>query len=190
VLTKLGLDLLGVPDYALDLPKLRGTDSVTSVDLSHKHLGHASAIVIASLITGNGVLTWLDLANNHIGFDGFRNHIVPEASKAIGAALRANKVLTTLNIQANSIGDEGAKALASALRVNGVLTDLNLGRNQIRDEGAAAIAEALRGNAVLKSLNLRYNGIDALVTRRLLRHGRDRVEIDEPDEPDVCCSVC
>ena len=48
VLAKLNLD-----GHALDLPKLRGTDPVTSLDLSGKHLGPASAVVIASLIEGN-----------------------------------------------------------------------------------------------------------------------------------------
>merc|ERR1711924_488226 len=96
-------------------------------------------------------------------------------------------VLTNLDLTKCGIGVEGAKAIGSALAVNGVLTNLNLGSNEIGSKGATAIAEALRGNEGLKSLNLRYNGIDALVTRRLLRHGRDRVKIDEPD---VCCSVC
>ena len=60
VLTKLNLD-----GHALDLPKLRGTDSVTSLDLSGKRLGPASAIVIASLIAGNEVLATLWLVQQH-----------------------------------------------------------------------------------------------------------------------------
>ena len=59
MLTKLNLD-----GHELDLPKLRGTDPVESLFLSGKRLGPASAIVIASLIAGNGVLTTLDLRDN------------------------------------------------------------------------------------------------------------------------------
>jgi len=65
VLTKLNLD-----GHALELPKLRGTDPVASLDLSGKHLGPASAVVIASLIEGNAVLKSIDLRWNKLGDEG------------------------------------------------------------------------------------------------------------------------
>ena len=43
--------------YALPIKKLKGTESVESLDLSNKRLGVASAIVIASLIGVNNALT-------------------------------------------------------------------------------------------------------------------------------------
>ena len=55
---------------AVDLPKLRGTDPVTSLDLSGRGLGSASATVIASLIAGNAVLTDLNLGDNDIRDEG------------------------------------------------------------------------------------------------------------------------
>ena len=61
VLTKLNLD-----GHELDLPKLRGTDPVTSLDLSRKSLGSASAIVIASLIAGNGCWPTRPLPQRHL----------------------------------------------------------------------------------------------------------------------------
>ena len=145
VLTKLALD-----GDELDLPKLRGTDPVESLDLSSKGLGSASAIVIASLIAGNGVLTDLNLLGNKIG---------PTGATAIAEALSVNGVLADLNLGRNQIGDEGAKAIGGALAVNGVLKVLNLRDNRISDAGAAAIAEALRANGVLKSLALSGNNI-------------------------------
>ena len=65
VLTKLDLD-----GHELDLPKLRGTDPVTSLDLPGEGLGPASAIVIASLIAGNEVLKSIDLRVNNLGDEG------------------------------------------------------------------------------------------------------------------------
>ncbi len=49
---------------ALPVKKLKGTDPVETVNLSGNLLGVSSAVVIASLIGGNGVLTSLDLSNN------------------------------------------------------------------------------------------------------------------------------
>ncbi len=63
-----------------------------------------------------------------------------------------NRVVTTLYLRWNKIGDEGAKAIAEALKVNAAVTTLYLGSNNIGDEGAIAIAEALKVNAVLKNL--------------------------------------
>ena len=42
---------------ALPIKKLKGTEPVKSLDLSHKRLGVASAIVIASLISVNASIT-------------------------------------------------------------------------------------------------------------------------------------
>ena len=50
--------------YALPIKKLKGTEPVESLDLSSKRLGVASAIVIASLIGGNGSMTRLDVRAN------------------------------------------------------------------------------------------------------------------------------
>ena len=72
---------------AVDLPKLRGTDPVASLDLSEKGLGPASAIVIASLIAGNGVLNTLNLEWNNIRAEG---------AAATAEALKVNGVLKSL----------------------------------------------------------------------------------------------
>ena len=183
VLTKLNLD-----GFALDLPKLRGTDPVTSLDLSNKGLGPASATVIASLIAGNAVLKSINLLRNNITVEGaaplvklFRERphmeslcgLKPDQTEAnfahwglrntdallIAADLEFNGVLKTLDIGYNSLGNEDATALASALRVNGVLTELDLSSNNINVAGAEALASALRVNDVLKTLNLKFNGI-------------------------------
>ena len=48
---------MNLDGYALPIKKLKGTEPVESLDLSHKGLGVASAIVIASLICDNASVT-------------------------------------------------------------------------------------------------------------------------------------
>ena len=87
--------------YALPIKKLKGTDPVESLDLSGKQLGVASTIVIASLISGNGGLTSIDLSGN-----------------------RLCGVWTQYGEQHGTYTAEGIAAIAEALHVNGSLTKI------------------------------------------------------------------
>ncbi|EOD30846.1 hypothetical protein EMIHUDRAFT_253633 [Emiliania huxleyi CCMP1516] len=144
VLKKLNLD-----GHELDLPKLRGTDPVESLDLSSWSLGPASAIVIASLIAGNGVLKRLHLGRNYIGDEG---------AKAIGGALAVNGVLKNINLSYNNLGDEGRKAIHDAVsgregfELEMVLTsiEIDLRGNKFGDEGKKAIQDAVSGREGFK----------------------------------------
>ena len=51
-------------------------------------------------------------------------------------ALLANKILTTIDLKFNSIGDDGAKELAKALKFTTSLQDFQLFGNPIGDDGA------------------------------------------------------
>ncbi|CAM2705334.1 unnamed protein product, partial [Rotaria socialis] len=73
--------------------------------------------------------------------------------------LQVNKVVTTLYLQANQIGDVGAQFLADALRVNTTLTELRLYTNKIGDSGAQYLGEALKTNQSLQDLRLQTNKI-------------------------------
>ena len=48
---------MNLDGFALPVKKLKGTDTVETLDLSGKNVGVASAVVIASLISVNGSLT-------------------------------------------------------------------------------------------------------------------------------------
>ena len=128
--------------YALPIKKLKGTEPVESLDLSHKGLGVASAIVIASLIGVNGGLTKISLAGNILEEEG---------TKAICEALEQNTTLKELDISghreySNIGGSAGAKHVAKMVRVNGALTSVKLGGNKLGDEGWGAIFAAICGN--------------------------------------------
>ena len=140
--------------YALPIKKLKGTESVESLDLSNKRLGVASAIVIASLIGVNNALTALDMSFNDLKDEGV---------SAVCEAIQSNKEtkLASLNVKKNGIGSIGANAVAAMVAVTGVLTTLNLSSNSLKDEGVNAVCEAIQSNKETKlaSLNFSDNSI-------------------------------
>ena len=145
----------------------RCVPAVRSVVLQSCALDRRGAVAFAGALTGNTVLTSLDVSRNSIGNEG---------AKAFATALSA---LTNLNLGGNELcgldfqgrgtyDASGIQALASALAGNAVLTSLNVADNSIGNEGAKAFATALSdGNTVLKTLNLDHNGIGAEGTKAL-----------------------
>ena len=113
---------MNLDGFALPVKKLKGTDPVEMLDLSGKNLGVASAVVIASLISVNGALTKLSLAQNKLEEEG---------TKAICEALEQNTTLKELDISGDHNGSNiniggraGAKHVAKMLGVNGALTKI------------------------------------------------------------------
>ncbi|KAH7054780.1 hypothetical protein BKA57DRAFT_434420 [Linnemannia elongata] len=87
------------------------------------------------------------------------NSIGDNGAQALSEALKTNSTLTTLNLYSNKIGPNGAQALSEALKTNSTLTTLNLEDNSIGDNGAQALSEALKSNSTLTTLNLSWNSI-------------------------------
>ena len=83
------------------------------------------------------------------------SHVVGGSlATAMEAALKANRVLRTLNLRNLVVGDDGAIALGAALNVNAALVSLDLGGSGVGDSGASALGNALKVNSVLESLDL------------------------------------
>jgi NLR family CARD domain-containing protein 3 len=78
---------------------------------------------------------------------------------AMAAMLLQNTLLTKISLKGNGIGPAGAIALAETLRMNSSLRELGLARNGIGNEGAAAMATALKFNTTLERLDLGFNSI-------------------------------
>ena len=94
----------------------------------------------------------------------------------LAAALRANEILTALDISHNGIGDAGATGVAELLKVNTTLQSIQLGGNGIGDSGAKALDDALRSNETLRALDLSENdGIGEM----LLRSVEEAVSLNE-----------
>ena len=128
---------MNLDGYALPIKNLKGTEPVESLDLSAENLGVASAIVIASLISVNDLLTSLNLGHNQLcGLDehGLGTYTA-DGITAIADALRVNGALTSLDLSKNQLcglgkyglgtyNADGITAIADALRVNGGLTEV------------------------------------------------------------------
>nr|XP_058957825.1 NLR family CARD domain-containing protein 3-like [Pocillopora verrucosa] len=78
---------------------------------------------------------------------------------ALAECLKCNKLLTTLDLSYNEIGDDGAAALGECLKYNKSLTTLHLSDNEIGNDGAAALGECLKSNKSLTTLDLSFNKI-------------------------------
>ena len=133
----------------LSVTELRGEpDACTECDLSHAGLGTASAIVIATLISANTVITTLNLSNNRLG---------ARAVSAIAEALPLQTTLTHLDLSGNSIGVDGAKALSEAL------IQVNCSVHTIALEGAHTLpVRALRGSEPSRTLKLERRNLGHL----------------------------
>jgi len=91
-----------------------------------------------------------------------RCHLDDSFAKALGEGIGAEeklKVLSSINLNGNLIGDEGALAISNGLEENQVLLVLNLVQNKIGDDGGVALAKALRKNTKLESLYFKGNPI-------------------------------
>ena len=108
----------------------------------------ASGIVIASLITGNAVLTSLNLYLNSIGNEG---------AIAIANALKSGRsVLTSLDVGFNNLEEEAALGIVRAVRPRDQMASLGLARCSIGPTGAAEIVEYVKGSAVLTTLKCAF----------------------------------
>ena len=96
------------------------TPGQTEADFSRQNLTSVDAILLASDLFVRASLTSLNIANNKIG---------PEGMKPLCEALKVNKALKVLDVNASSfgggeIGPEGAKYVADMLLVNASLTSV------------------------------------------------------------------
>ena len=96
---------LALDGRPLAVKQLRGTEPAASIDLAAKGLKTASAIVIASLIASNTVITELNLESNQIGADG---------AEHLARALVQNSKLTRLNVRNNDLDGVAARLLRHA----------------------------------------------------------------------------
>ena len=112
--------------------------ALTELDVSGKSLGTEGALVVAEYLRDNGALSSLSLKSN-----GLLNK---ESGEALAGVLKANSVLTELDISSNfeeynSASRDGAgfaQALAVGLIDSGALSALDLSSNRIPPGGAEA----------------------------------------------------
>ncbi|EFA81886.1 deliriumA [Heterostelium album PN500] len=86
-----------------------------------------------------------------------QNGIGNKAATCIGTCLVNNTTITHLNLSFNSIGNEGAEEISKALGTNKTLTHLDLSQNCIGLKGSKALSTAIQTTKTLHILNLSKN---------------------------------
>ena len=106
------------------------------------------------------------------------------AGAGVGAAcvlLRASRVVQTVDLGSNQVGDEGVQMLCEALRGHPTLQTMRLHANALGPLGGQALADLLLSNRSLAKLDVRGNHFDALSEQALRTAGGGRVVIHESD---------
>jgi hypothetical protein len=126
--------------------------TVTELDASGKNLGSEGALVVAEYLDGNGALTRINMSKNTLA--------TKEAGEALGNMLKANSVLTELDVSSNAIPHDGsgfAQGISKGLPDNEALTSLDISDNGLYAEGTKLLAEALKSNQIMTALNISSN---------------------------------
>ena len=116
-------------------------------------------MAVAELLKKSTALRQLSLAENRGMGKGFR---------ALAEALRPPnaKRLTELNLSGCALGRAGGKAIAKAVRANSVITSLDLHNNEL-GKASTEIAAALVANTVIQSCDMRGNTLTATRKEKL-----------------------
>jgi Ran GTPase-activating protein (RanGAP) involved in mRNA processing and transport len=115
------------------------------------NLGNEGAKHLASLLTNNSTLQYLDLSAVDIQDNGLAVIIL---------ALQKNNSLTHLNLQNNNISDKSFTLLSDLLQTNKGLTYLSLRALNLGDNGVSILSKGLSANQTLTALDLQNNKID------------------------------
>jgi hypothetical protein len=81
-----------------------------------------------------------------------KNSLWAEGTKVLAEALKANQIMTELNLSGNAATFDGKEyaemsgviALAEVMPEMGALTSLNLSSNRLKPEGAKIVTEAIK----------------------------------------------
>lgn len=96
--------------------------------------GREAGTIVSELLTTNTTLRRLSVAFNELGVDGAK-------SLAVGLP---NCTVQDLSLRGCSIGDEGATTIATALKDNKVLQSLTVADNGMGEKGASMLASFVR----------------------------------------------
>ena len=91
--------------------------ALVKFDMSNNELCAAGSKALAEALTGNQIMTELNIASNYMGaVDGGTTDL--SGIIAIGDAIPTMGALTSLDLASNELGAAGAKHVAEAIKVN------------------------------------------------------------------------
>ncbi|EOD07651.1 hypothetical protein EMIHUDRAFT_218141 [Emiliania huxleyi CCMP1516] len=152
-----GMEYSSFTDVAAIADTLTGNEVLTDLNLSGNNIGGGTGWIKASEVKGESK----EVGAKGVDYDGELKlvNVVQTGVLAIADALKGNGVLTTLALPDNNIGPGGAAAIAEALRGNVVLTSLDVGGNDLTEEAALSIVRVERQRNKLTSLGLAHCSI-------------------------------
>ena len=152
---------------------LKINSQLTSLDLRYNDLGSVGGKALAEAVRVNATLNTLQLGSCGLTDDGMN---------AIGEALGENMHLRLLAMDHNAGTANSVDALAESLKKNKILTSLDVKDQPLGNAGALALARALKSSsACLKSLNLKNTGLSndaAIALAAMTRTSRSLTELD------------
>ena len=150
--------------------------ALAKIDISNNKLCAAGGKALAEALSGNEVMTELNIASNHLGSKKAYGDADMSGVSAISDAIPTMGALVKLTMGANHIrGAEAGKALGAAIAANTVLKELDLSKQgQYFDNNdrldapfAKEFAIGLSTNGALASLDLSQNSISESESSRI-----------------------
>jgi hypothetical protein len=141
--------------YALPIKKLKGTEPVKSLDLSHKGLGVASAIVIASLICDNASVTVTDMRYNKLDTESatmLANIAKEKGISLCGITPEQTEADFTPGKTGNYMQPADAILLTADLAVRASVTSVSLLANRFDDATVAMLLKLKEEKPTLTTL--------------------------------------
>lgn len=107
---------------------IRSSRSLVHVDLASTGIRSKGAAEIFAALESNECVVSLDLSS----CEGlFRNRIGREGSERFGAVLRANRVLSIVDLSGTAMKSEGLESVAKGIERNHTLISLKIANNEI-----------------------------------------------------------
>jgi Ran GTPase-activating protein (RanGAP) involved in mRNA processing and transport len=92
--------------------------ALVKFDISDNQLGSEGTKPLAEALTGNTVMTELNISKNDMTYVSGRGYEQMAGVSAMGDAIPTMRALTSLNLASNFLGAEGAKHVAKAIQVH------------------------------------------------------------------------
>ncbi|GMH50206.1 hypothetical protein TL16_g00716 [Triparma laevis f. inornata] len=119
---------------------------ITDLDLSWNQLRNEEAAAVARSLEGNEVLTTINLAWNHFGYD--------PAIFALAKFLTESYCLNSLDISFNKVKERGSICMADALKQNSNLKSLNMDGNPVGPTGGRALLKMIATEGNMRNISM------------------------------------
>ncbi|KAK6960291.1 glutamate-rich protein 3-like isoform X1, partial [Biomphalaria glabrata] len=128
-----------------------GSKGLCELDLANCNIGDEGIEALGSLIRSGMAIDTLNLSLN--------TAVTQKGWVSFAQALSKAKVLETLALDNNDIGNEGLEEIARSLYDNSSLAALDLNNIHITDKGGKYLVELLKRNTFILEINLQENSL-------------------------------